>query len=172
MGKYTEEYKATIVRRLMPRGRESVVELSHETGITTNTLYTWRKQSRAKGVVMPGKKAKEKKEEKREIWSSERKFEEVVQTYTMNEAEVSEYCRKSGLYPEQIASWRQACKKANARAGEEEKRQRSIAREEKKKVKELSRELRRKEKALAEAAALLILKKKAEALWGDHEDER
>jgi len=167
MGKYTEEYKATIVRRMMPLGSETVAEVSQGTGITTNTLYTWRKQSRAKGVVMPGKK-----EEEKESWSSERKFEEVVRTYTMNEAEISEYCRKRGLYPEQIATWRQACKKANVRAGEDEKRQRSVAREEKKKVKELSRELRRKEKALAEAAALLILKKKAEALWGDHEDER
>lgn len=156
----------------MPPGSESVVEISQETGVTTNTLYSWRKQSRARGVVMPGKKEKEKKEEKKESWSSEQKFEVVVQTYTMNEAETSEYCRKRGLYPEQIARWQQACKKANARAGEEEKRQRSVAREEKKKVKELSRELRRKEKALAEAAALLILKKKAGELWGDHEDER
>ena len=114
---------------------------------------------------MPGKKTKA------DSWSSAEKFEVVVQTYSMNEAEISEYCRKRGIYPEQIAAWRQTCKKANATAGEHEKSQRSIAREEKKKVKELSRELRRKDKALAEAAALLILKKKAEALWGAREDE-
>jgi hypothetical protein len=41
----------------------------------------------------------------------------------------------------------------------------------KKKVKELEKELQRKEKALAEAAALLILKKKLEALTGGHEDD-
>lgn len=165
MGKYTEEFKAGIVRRMMPPETGSVIELSQETGVTTNTLYTWRKQKRAKGVVMPVKK------KKTESWSSEEKFEVVVQTYSMNEAEISEYCRKRGLYREQIASWRQTCRKANATAVELEKSQRSVAREEKKKVKELSRELRRKEKALAEAAALLILKKKADALWGDHEDE-
>lgn len=165
MGKYTEEYKAGIVRRMILPESESVIELSRETGVTTNTLYTWRKQKRAKGVVMPGKK------KKADSWSSKEKFEVVVQTYSMNEAELSEYCRKRGLYPEQIASWQQTCMKANATAGEHEKTQRIIARQEKKKVKELSRELRRKEKALAEAAALLILKKKAEALWGDCEDE-
>jgi hypothetical protein len=38
-----------------------------------------------------------------------------------------------------------------------------------KRVKELERELRRKEKALAEAAALLVLRKKANALWGDED---
>jgi hypothetical protein len=42
--------------------------------------------------------------------------------------------------------------------------------DEKKRVKVLERDLQRKEKALAEAAALLVLRKKAEAIWGDGED--
>jgi hypothetical protein len=33
----------------------------------------------------------------------------------------------------------------------------------------LERELRRKEKALAETAALLVLRKKAQAIWGEDE---
>jgi hypothetical protein len=41
----------------------------------------------------------------------------------------------------------------------------------KKKCQDLEKELRRKEKALAEAAALLVLRKKAQAIWGDEEDE-
>jgi len=36
---------------------------------------------------------------------------------------------------------------------------------------QLERELARKEKALAEAAALLLLKKKVEALYGEDEDD-
>jgi transposase len=40
---------------------------------------------------------------------------------------------------------------------------------ESKRIKELERELRRKEKALAETAALLVLRKKADALWGDED---
>jgi hypothetical protein len=35
----------------------------------------------------------------------------------------------------------------------------------------LEKELRRKEKALAEVAALLVLKKKAQAIWGEDEGE-
>jgi hypothetical protein len=42
---------------------------------------------------------------------------------------------------------------------------------EKKKGKELEKELKRKEKALAEAAALLVLQKKAQAIWGDKEED-
>jgi hypothetical protein len=35
----------------------------------------------------------------------------------------------------------------------------------------VQRDLRRKDKALAEAAALLILKKKADAIWGGVDDD-
>ncbi len=37
--------------------------------------------------------------------------------------------------------------------------------------KRLKKELIRKEKALAEMAALLVLKKKADEIWGDKEDD-
>ena len=45
------------------------------------------------------------------------------------------------------------------------------ARRDKKRIRELERDLRHKEKALAETAALLVLRKKAEAIWGKGEDE-
>jgi len=38
-------------------------------------------------------------------------------------------------------------------------------------VRKLEAELKRKDKALAEAAALLVLSKKVQALWGDQEDD-
>ena len=39
-----------------------------------------------------------------------------------------------------------------------------------KKIKQLERELNRKEKALAETAALLVLRKKFNALWEESEE--
>jgi hypothetical protein len=39
-------------------------------------------------------------------------------------------------------------------------------------IKQLQSELHRKDRALAEAAALLVLEKKIQALWGDTEDEK
>jgi transposase len=38
-------------------------------------------------------------------------------------------------------------------------------------IKRLQKDLRKKEKALAEMAALYTLKKKADELWGEHEEE-
>jgi hypothetical protein len=49
--------------------------------------------------------------------------------------------------------------------------QRSKKKTETKRVRELEKELRRKDKALAETAALLVLKKKVQAIWGDEDDD-
>ena len=105
-------------------------------------------------------------------WSSEEKFRIVLETAPMTVAELGEYCRKQGLYPEQIEAWKTACIGANSQADVQSKGSRQAAQAEKKRVKKLEFELRRKEKALAEVAALLTLSKKAEAIWGPkNEDE-
>lgn len=95
----------------------------------------------------------------------------VLETAGLNTAELGEYCRARGLLAEQITVWRDACRTANASAVEQAREQRQQSKDDKKRIGALEKELRRKEKALAEAAALLILRKKAQAIWGDKEDE-
>jgi hypothetical protein len=89
----------------------------------------------------------------------------------MNTAELSAYCREKGLYPDQIAQWRSACEQANDWDRVQTQQLKSHRRSDEKRIKELERELRQKEKALAETAALLVLRKKAQAIWGEPEDE-
>jgi hypothetical protein len=106
-----------------------------------------------------------------EKWSSADKFAVVVETAAMNEAERGEYCRQKGLYAEQIAAWRAACLQANANEAVQSQAQRKQARQARQQIKQLERELRRKDKALAETTALMVLEKKARAIWGDGEAE-
>ena len=89
----------------------------------------------------------------------------------MNAQEKSEYCRRKGLYPEQIDEWEKVCIHANGSAVQVASELRAELKEEAKKVKNLERELIRKEKALAETAALLVLRKKACAIWGENEED-
>ena len=84
----------------------------------------------------------------------------------MNEIELAEYARKKGLYVEQIKSWKDACMNANGGVAKEAARLNRDLKDSQKKVKKLEKKLQRKEKALAEAAALLVLSKKANAIWG------
>jgi hypothetical protein len=63
------------------------------------------------------------------------------------------------------------CRSANANAVQEARGLREQSKGDKKRIRELEKELNRKERALAEAAALLILRKKAQAIWGDKEED-
>jgi transposase len=163
--RYTEEMKESIVKRMMPPNNESISQLSEELGITEPTLYKWRKEARLAGNPTPGIG------QGSEQWSSEDKFLVVMETYAMNESELAEYCRKKGLYKEQIVSWRAVCLNANGREVDKSKQLNQELKEERKRAKTLEKDLLKKEKALAEAAALLLLRKKAQAIWGDQEEE-
>ena len=85
-------------------------------------------------------------------------------------SELGEYCRKRGLYSAQIAAWRLACEQANDWDRASSVRLERVTKEEKKRIKDLERDLARKDRALAETAALLVLRKKASAIWGGDED--
>ena len=106
-----------------------------------------------------------------EKWTSREKFMAVLATSSMNEYEKGEYCRKQGIFSEHLDAWTTACIDANENASESAKELRVLLKEEASRSKELERELKRKEKALAEAAALLVLRKKAAAIWGENEED-
>lgn len=165
MKHYSKERKDAVIKRMMQPENAPVPMLVEETGISKVTLYDWRKQAIAKGLVVP------EDGQNPENWSAQYKFAVVLETAVMNQAELSEYCRKKGLFAEQIAVWKENCLQANASAAnhsKEDKKQAQLARNE---VRQLKRELHRKDKALAETAALLVLRKKMHAIWGEDEDE-
>ncbi|NCC62664.1 MAG: hypothetical protein EOM12_17395 [Verrucomicrobiae bacterium] len=165
MAKYSKEQKEAIQSRMMPPENISIPRLSQETGITVTTLYNWRKELRLSGKAAPGR------EDDSDRWSSRDKFLIVHETYTMNEAELSQYCREKGLYVEQIAEWRNFCEEANEGQNRKVRELMHEVSQVKRDHKKIEQELRRKDKALAEAAALLVLRKKAQAIWGENEDE-
>lgn len=78
----------------------------------------------------------------------------------MSEIEIAEYCRQKGLYIEQVQAWKDACMQANGGVAQEATRLNRELKQKDKEVKSLEKELHRKEKALAETAALLVLRKK------------
>ena len=164
MKRYSAARRESVIQKMMPPHNIPIPRLAEETGISDVTLYNWRKQARVEGIAVP---ADGKNPEK---WSSEDKFAIVLEAASLNEAELAEYCRQKGLYAEQIAAWRRACLQANADSAAKTKAQREQTKQARKQIKQLQRELQRKEKALAETAALLVLQKKAQAIWGDEED--
>ena len=164
MNRYSPERKAAVLKKLLPPHNLSVGELSRQEGISDVTLYTWRKQAIARGEVVSGSGKLP------ENWPAEAKLAAVIETATFSEVELSQYCREKGLYPEQVKAWRKACLDGQTVAMRQSQSERVQTKVDRKRIRDLERELNRKEKALAEAAALLVLRKKLNTLWGDDGD--
>lgn len=161
MKQYPKERKDAVIAKMVQH--PSLPDLAKQEGISLPTLYGWRRQAREQGTLMPPS------DDTPESWNSTDKFNAVLQTASMNETQLAEFCRAKGLYPEQISRWKNACQMANdwdqKHTSELEKNQR----QDRAKLKKVQAELNRKEKALAEAAALLVLQKKFNALLEDEE---
>ena len=162
---YSQERKEAVLRKMLPPNNQSITELAKEEGISDATLYNWRQQARNEGKLMPDS------DNTPEGWSSRDKFAAVLETAAMSEAEIAEYCRQRGLYPEQLSHWRAACEQANDWKRASQKQLKETTKADRKKLKQLEKELARKEKALAEAAALLVLRKKLDAMFEDPEGD-
>lgn len=163
---YSPEFKEAMLRRMLPPNNESIKKIAKEEGLSEQTLRNWRDKARKEGYAAPGTDASP------DDWSTQDKFLIVVETASLNESELAEYARKKGLYVEQIKAWKDACMNANGGIAKEAARLNRELKDSQKERKMLEKELQRKEKALAEAAALLVLSKKANAIWEDPEDEK
>jgi transposase-like protein len=164
MRRYSEAVKADVRRRMRPPNRQSVARISEELGIHVVTLYNWRKTWRLQGEVVPAS------EKEPEGWSTADKFTVVLETAGLNATELSAYCRERGLFPEQVSRWRQASQDANDQpvlTMAEQKELERLRAQDQREIKALKKELQRKEKAMAEMAALLVLRKKWDAFCSE-----
>jgi transposase-like protein len=165
---YSEKFKSRMVAKMVGPHGVSASTLAGDVGINQPTLSRWLREARTvPDMAKKSRRTKEKARPKRpQDWSPEEKLRVVVESRGLTDEELGAFLRKEGLHQAQVEEWsatahssllaRKGAKKASA---------------ESKRIRELERELRRKEKALAEAAALLILKKKAQEIWGDEEDD-
>jgi transposase len=161
--RYTEEFKENTVRRIL--SGQSVTELSAELGINRNQLFRWKKNLGHTSTAMP----KPERDAKRpQDWTLEEKLDAVVQSMRLSDEELGAFLRNRGLHKADLDEWRASVfKGARAElAGNGQAKSREL-----KRIRELERELGRKDRALAEASALLVLKKKAAAIWGDEDDD-
>ena len=96
MARYSDERKAAILKKLLPSLNMIVAEVSRLEGVSDKTLYHWRTKAKQSGLPVPGKKPTT------ESWSSDAKLAVIIETAVLSESELSRYCRKKGLYKEQI----------------------------------------------------------------------
>lgn len=164
MPRFSQERKEAVLNRLLPPYNMTVSQVAEMEGISEATLYNWRKQAKLRGRAVPGPKPNNTDQ-----WSAEAKLATVIETASFSEAQLNEYCREKGLFVEQLKSWKQASLAGFQSSEVQDKVLKQQSKADKLQIKKLERELRRKEKALAETAALLVLRKKLDALWENND---
>ncbi len=165
---YTDGFKARMVQRMAGPEGISATTLSKEVSITQPTLSRWLREARTvQPMGGPNNKQQDGAKSPRQ-WRPEEKLQVVLEASKLTEDELGAFLRRRGLHAAQVEEWRELVTSALSTSKKTRSRKASS---ESKKIRALEKELDRKDKALAEVTALLVLKKKLEAIWGDEDDD-
>jgi len=169
---YSQAFKNRMVQKMTGPAGMSATALSVDCGVSQSSLSRWLREA---GKVVVVTKSDENPNGKEQIprrprdWSVEEKVRVLAKAASLPPEKLGEFLRHEGLHETDLQQWSQSI--SEALSAQNEKRARKSSAKDKKRIKALERELRRKDKALAEAAALLVLKKKVQEIWGDEDDD-
>ena len=160
---YSIKTKQAVLKKVL-LGEKTHTEIAKEAGIGRSTLTYWLKNNKQDGNIIL------KKQEKRpQDWTSEERIDALIKTGSMSDEERVAWCRTKGIFAHHLKQWRKdVIASVNPNSGKNKPNETGLL---KKEILSLKKELSRKDKALAETAALLILKKKAHFIWGGPEDD-
>ncbi len=175
MADYTEAFRDRMVQRMTGDRGLTATALAKEVGVPQPTLSRWLRDAATVAEVAKKKSSKKAKgpasaaSRRPSEVGAEDKVRLVREASSLNEAELGAFLRREGLHEEDLARFREEVWSAALTSLSPPKRPR--ASEEQKRIKELERDLKRSQAALAETAALLVLRKKAVALWGEEGED-
>lgn len=150
--------KRSILKRVLPPSNERLCDIVRETGISESTIRYWIDHTRNF----------DEEEKNPRSYSNQEKYQILIESSKIPSEKMGEYLREKGLHSEHLMMWDQELKELlGAKEIKVHKKNNAL----KKQNRELVKELQRKDKALAETAALLVLKKKLDLLWEDEEDD-
>jgi hypothetical protein len=141
-----------MVARLSGKDAVRARQLAGATGLRQQALSRWLQEA-SRLPLMPAKRP-------RRDWSSDEKIRILAKASALTGAELTDFLQPEGVLLAEYEQWRLAL-------GEDGRASLATM----KRIRTLERELARKEKALAEAAALLVLKKKLQALEEDEDGD-
>ena len=157
--KFSEEQKRMWVKKFLSRGSKSIDVFCRENAMASIALYRW--------VSIYGKTDDMKPLTRTpQNWTPEEKFKAVMAFDSLPVEEQGAYLRREGVHADHIEMWREKMQKSLEPESTDKRTERG---ELIYKIQGLEKDLLRNEKALAEAAAIIILKKKADLIWGNED---
>ena len=161
---YSVEFKKVAVQKYFSRGNRSLEDISTEIVVAKSTIYWWVQKHKKYAINANVKDIPKRPQD----WAPDAKVQACFDYENLSAEQQGEFLRRKGLHSSHIFEWKKLCISALS-----SKRSDNVYRGElsdaHQKIKELERDLLRKDRALAETAALLVLKKKADLIWGSEE---
>ena len=131
----------------------SASQVARETGVRQQNLSRWLSEARTLPLVASDKPSIRE-------WSVEQKAQILADASLLNGQELVAHLEREGVKLAEFEQWRLALEEGGRASTATTKR-----------IRKLERELARKEKALAEMAALLVLKKTVESVYHDEDED-
>jgi len=160
MTTYSTAFIEQALVKAYSRGNYSIMSVANDLNVNHHTLRYWMKK---KSMMTNG--TDPVKEKRPSDWTFEQQLTALQESHGLTGEALQAWCRERGLFTHNLTSWKAAFCAGGKEVAPKPGEIKSLKEENVK----LRRELVRKEKALAEAAALLVLQKKFQALWEDAE---
>ena len=161
---YPEDFREQALSKARARGERTLADIAKELNVSLGTLKGWIQQQN-KAQALTGQPTHLPTNLASSQWSDEERLSALLESHGYKDQALHAWCREKGVFEQQLRQWHhEFCQPSKGHLPAE-----SALRQAKQRNDQLERELRRKDKALAEAAALLVLQKKFQALWEDEE---
>lgn len=162
--KYSPEFRQQALVKAMGRGSRSLSDVASELGVNEGTLKHWLKISRKR------ERLGSFSSDEASHWSPSDRLLALQESHGLKGEALHAWCREKGLFEYQLVAWRDAfCSDRAPQPSEAVRADKAELKALQHEHDKLQRELLRKDRALAEAAALLVLQKKFQALLGGEE---
>ena len=163
--RFSESFKIQAVKKALNRSDVTTIQnVADELGVGNSTLGKWIIKSR--NNELDALSSETMTQEKRpQDFTLEERLNLIIRSSSLEESAINQLCREEGIFAHHIKQWTDdfTLNHDHPVSSKENKQLKA-------EIKTLRREINRKDKALAETAALLVLKKKVHAIWGSDED--
>lgn len=163
---YPEKFRSEMVSKMLGPNAVSANALSKRAGVGQPTLSKWLRDAKMSAVSKQCKDKPSASVPAKRAWTAADKLRVIVTAAQLDETQLGQFLRREGLHESDLEAFR-----AEALSGLSAEPVRPASTNALKEIKQLRRDLDRKQKALKEAEALLVLRKKLNALWGSPEGD-
>lgn len=164
---YSPEFKEQALIKVYSRKNRTIAEIALELNMRTGTLKSWMKAAK-QNQQTPLPTAKRAQD-----WAPAERLLALNETHLLDQLALSSWCRERGLFAHQLTQWKDQFCRLNLGQSAAQSAQSTPSQQQLRTLKQqnqqLQSQLNRKDRALAEAAALLVLQKKFQALWEDEQ---